>query len=174
MSFLDPKNVLSQVPISTGSVVADFGAGSGYFTIEAAKRANPGTVYAIDIMEEPLENINSKAQTLGLNNVKTIRADLEKVGNLQLDNGVCDLVIVSNILFQVKNRTALMREAQRVLKKEGFLLLIEWVPEKMLYSKGLKPIGADEARKLAETAGFVFEKSIDAGTYHYGFLFKRP
>lgn len=175
LSFLDPEKILSQIPLTPGMVVSDFGAGSGFFSLAAAKKVGErGTVYAIDIQEPPLEAIRARAKFAGLLHVETIRSDLERPRGSQLEDARCDLVIISQLLSQVGKKEMVLKEAARVLKKGGMLLFIDWVPEKMMSAKGLKPLSKAEAERLVSKSNrFLLEKEIDAGAFHFGFLFKK-
>lgn len=156
-------------------VVADFGSGSGYFVLAAAKKVGKeGKVYAIDILEPPLEAILSRAKLLGLTNVETVRSDLERPEGSTLKAHSVNLVLVANILFEVEDENALIEEAGRILKKGGELLVVEWLPEKILNSREVHPMKKEEAKKLiSKNEAFKFVKELDAGGYHYGMLFEK-
>src|SRR5579863_981446 len=82
-------DILSIVP---GKNVADIGAGSGWFTVRAARRVtNTGTVYAVDINPEALQYINRRVQKEHLQNVKTI---LGKADRADLPAGTIDSVLL--------------------------------------------------------------------------------
>jgi tRNA A58 N-methylase Trm61 len=60
-SFVDPARIISQIDISLGATVADFGCGSGYFSFEFSKAVGPdGKVYALDILPQALEAVPSR------------------------------------------------------------------------------------------------------------------
>jgi predicted methyltransferase len=68
-----PDLIMDALGIADGSVVADLGAGSGYFTILLAQRVGPnGTVYAQDIQPQMLEAIARRVQRENLDNVRTV------------------------------------------------------------------------------------------------------
>jgi ubiquinone/menaquinone biosynthesis C-methylase UbiE len=161
--------------IEPGMVVADFGAGSGFYTMEAAKRvSNSGKVYAIDIQRELLKAIKSKAEAAGYSNVEILWADLEKPEGSKMAKETADRVIISNILFQIKDKKAVASEALRILKSEGKLILIEWNESSKLGPAPEERLTQEQARELFEGIGFIFEKDFDAGHSHYGLIFVRP
>jgi ubiquinone/menaquinone biosynthesis C-methylase UbiE len=84
-----------------------------------------------------------------------------------------DLILIPNVFFQSEDKKAIMSEAERVLKNEGELIVIEWLPQA---SQGPVEgrISAEEMKELAEEAGFKMKKEISAGKYHYGLVFKKP
>ncbi len=171
--FINPAAVISQLPIKEGMKVAGFGCGHGYFVIPLAKMVgNTGKVYAIDILEDALASVRSKAETEGLKNIETIRANLEKEGGSGLPNAECDFVILANILFQSQKKQEIIKEAARVLKSQGRLVVIDWRTEDL--SIGPKEgwrIGPQELTALARQEGVLILKEFNTGNFHYGLIF---
>jgi len=176
MSFADPSANILQLGLREGMKVGDFGAGSGHYALAASGIVGgEGRVYAIDVQEDVLRRLRDAARHAGRTNIETIWGDLEMEGGTKLRDDVLDAVIVSNILFQVDNRTALATEAKRVLKEGGKLLLIDWAGA---YG-GLGPpadrvVSEHAAEELFITAGFHKVKSFRAGPHHYGIVFTSP
>lgn len=177
MHFSNPEKNINQLGVVEGSVVVDFGAGSGHYTIAAAKKAGTdGTVYAIDIQNDLLTRLKDHARTEGVPGiVKTYRGDLEHIGGSQLRDSMADRVIVANILFQVDDKETLLRECFRVLKPKGKALIVDWQDS----FGGLGPAGdhvvsESVARDLATKVGFEVLENISAGAHHYGFVVRKP
>lgn len=126
--FIKPNKFIKNLPyIKPANNVADFGCGSGYFTLEIAKKVGEsGKVCAIDILKEPLISLKKKAELFGLFNIKYILSDLERIGGSLLNDESVNAVFIANILFQVKNRNNLIYEALRITKKGGYLILLEY------------------------------------------------
>ncbi len=173
--FVQPSDVVSSLNLIPGSMVADFGSGTGAYTLAAAKALGAsGRVYGIDVQKTLLARLKSTATSEGLSNVDVIWGDCEKIGGTTLRDQSMDLAIVANILFQAPDKQALLKEAKRVLRPggRGKMLLIDWAGS----FKNLGPtrdhvITEIEARKLAEGMGFIFERTVPAGSHHYGLLF---
>lgn len=173
--FSDPRHNIEQLGLSDGAVVADLGTGSGFYALEAARAVAPmGRVYAVDIQRGLLDLIKKEAQKNELPNIETLVGDLERLGGSRVREASCDVVIASNILFMIENRKAFLQEAFRILKRDGRLLLVDWSasfsqmgphPDHVVYK--------DDARKLAESAGFLFDREINAGAHHYGIIFRK-
>ncbi len=170
MEFINPEKIINQLELREDMTVADFGCGGGGWVLPLAKKLKMGRVYAIDIQEDILNALKVKLEAEGLRNVKLLRADLEKDLGSLIQSGLVDLVIASNLLFQVEHKEMILSEAKRVLRGEGRLLLVDWKPE--AFSGPIEGrIGLEKAREMAEKIGFVFEKEIPAGEYHYGLTF---
>src|SRR6186713_3174798 len=68
-----PIRIMDVLGIGDGSVVADLGAGSGWFTIRLASRVGPnGMVFAEDIQRPMIRAINVRVESLGIKNVRTV------------------------------------------------------------------------------------------------------
>lgn len=155
--------------------VADFGAGSGYFTLLLGEKVGPsGQVVALDILESALDTIRSRAAAKGLKNIQTIRADLEVMGGSGLADNSQDFILLANILFQSDKPVEIIREAKRVLKPTGLVAVIDWKKGSM----GLGP--PEEARLDQETLkqnmkdeGFVFLNLLEVGNFHFGLMFEK-
>ena len=172
-SFLNPEEILDQLNLKEDMVAAEFGCGSGNFVIALAKRLNEGIVYGLDIQEAPLSALKSRAILENINNVHLIRCDLEKPKGSTLPNSSLDLVLIPNVFFQSEDKNAIMLEAKRILKNNGELVIIEWLPQ-ATQGPVEGRISAEEMKKITEKIGFKMEKEINTGKYHYGLVFKNP
>ncbi len=173
VKFIDPPSVIAQLELKSGSIVADFGCGTGYFSLALARAVGTeGTVYSLDILPQRLESVESQAKNFALTNIITRRANLEKEGGSKLPDKSVDWVVLKDILFLNKDKAAIFREAKRVLKDSGKILLIEWRPGdgSMGLDKSLR-LSPDESVALAQKEGLGASKKIDAGHFHYGFIF---
>jgi len=173
--FVKPETVVRVLDILPGMKVADFGAGPGFYTIPIARRVGPpGKVYALDIRKEVLEIIRSKAQGERLFNIETLRANLEAKEGSHLKENSMDLVMISNILFQIENKKNLAEEAFRIIKPSGRVVMVEWDENKKSFGPSLvHRVNRQAAEEFFLKAGFAFEKEFDAGENHYGLIFKK-
>ncbi|MGB9598865.1 MAG: class I SAM-dependent methyltransferase, partial [Minisyncoccales bacterium] len=171
ISFLDPQKIVNSLPLTKEMVAADFGCGTGGWVIPLARILSEGIVYAIDVQETPLSSLTSKINLEGLSNIKKILADVENNIKALSDNS-CDLVIMSNLLFQVEDKKNVFKQANRVLKPGGLLLVVDWKEDAVIGpAEGM--VAKDEVEKIAQEMDFILEKEIDAGSYHYGILFRK-
>lgn len=155
-------------------MVADFGAGSGAYALGIAERLQgAGHVYAIDVQQELLRRIKNEAHRKGLKNLEIIWSDLESPNGSKIAERHVDLVLISNLLFQVERKEAVLEEALRILDMRGALAIIDWSDS---YG-GMGPhkkevVKKEKAKQLAESCGFELEGEFDAGAHHYGLLFR--
>jgi len=174
-SFLNPAKTVRAAGIQDGMRVADFGAGSGFFTRAAAREVGPqGVVWAVDAHKDILTRIKNLANAEGLHNVEILRATLEAKGGTALPATSFDVVIAANILFSSENKVAVVAEMARVLRRGGKALVIDWSDS----HGGLGPhpdhvCSLQEAQKIFTAAGFQYESDIPAGEYHWGCILRK-
>ncbi|KKS71166.1 MAG: Methylase involved in ubiquinone/menaquinone biosynthesis [Parcubacteria group bacterium GW2011_GWF2_42_7] len=154
--FTDPVKNLRAFGIREDAVVADLGAGTGFYSVAAGHK-------------DFLMTIKNKVRDARLNNVEILWGDVEKSGGTKLRDSIVDSVIASNILHQVKDKEKFILEIKRILKPRGRVLLVDLSPFSVLGAKMIIP--KNKAREVFEKAGLVFEREIDAGAHHYGMIF---
>ncbi len=171
--FLEPKKIIAKVGLKPNFQVAEFGCGSGDFTIALAKVLPEGIAYALDIQEEPLSALIGKARAEGLSNIKIIQSDLEEPRGSTLEDESLDLVLITNIFFQSERKEAILKEAKRIIKPEGKIVIIEWKPDS-LFGPEQGRVSFEKIEKMARVkTGLKLIKEIGAGTYHWGAIFKK-
>lgn len=170
--FVNPDNVVAQLGIQPGWVVADFGCGSGFYTLPAAKLAGPtGKAHAVDILDSKLAVTLSSARQQGLKNIFAHKADLDNP-LIQIEEASCDLVIVASVLHQVYSKESLIKNIYRVLKTGGTLLVVDWKKEASVFGPPLESrISKEDLEKLMTRAAFRKNKEVDADSFHYALLF---
>jgi ubiquinone/menaquinone biosynthesis C-methylase UbiE len=171
--FFDPNNALKLLGVNSKIVnVADFGCGYGTFTLPAASIIS-GIIYAFDIEPEMVETVQRKAKALFLSNVKVILRDFVSDGSGLSDASV-NYVFLFNILH-IEKPESLLEESFRILKVGGRVGIIHWnydpsTPRGPPMDIRPRP---EQLWCWAESAGFIFEKSLDLKPYHYGLVLRK-
>ncbi len=161
--FLNPKRVIENLSLREEMDVVDFGCGSGGWVIPIAKKIKNAKIYAVDILEAALSALKSNAEMERVYNIRTIRCDVERGTDLNSES--MDLVIASNLFFQVDDKEAVVREAQRLLRREGELIVVDWK---------IKEDNAEERlHKIIEENNFKFIKKINVGESHFANLYEK-
>jgi cyclopropane fatty-acyl-phospholipid synthase-like methyltransferase len=111
---LQINRVMDMLGIEPGKNVADIGAGSGWFTVRAARRVTgSGTVYAVDINPEAIHYIDQRAKKERLQNVKTI---LSKPDDAVVPAGSVDAVLLLKTYHEVAHPVVLLRNLRSSLR----------------------------------------------------------
>jgi ubiquinone/menaquinone biosynthesis C-methylase UbiE len=122
-----PEQIMDALGIADGSVVADLGAGGGWFTIRLARRVGPnGTVYAEDIQPEMIEAITFRVAREGLHNVVTI---LGTPDDPRLPDGAVDAVLVVDTYNELEAPVKLLRNVARALAPKGRIGVVDFTKE---------------------------------------------
>ncbi|MCR4325433.1 MAG: class I SAM-dependent methyltransferase [Patescibacteria group bacterium] len=176
--FAHPPRNVDALAIDPGMNVADFGSGSGaYVLLIADALKGYGHVYAVDIQRDLLRRTVNEASRKGYANVSAIHADLEKPRASKLSDEALDLVLVSNLLFQLEDASAVLEEARRILRPNGRLAIIDWSDSPPDGERRMGPqkkdiVTKESALELARKAGFGLQREFPAGGHHYGLILK--
>jgi ubiquinone/menaquinone biosynthesis C-methylase UbiE len=120
---LQIDRVMDLLKIGPGKNVADIGAGSGWFTVRAAKRvASGGTVYAVDINPEAIQYIDRRAQKEQVGNIKTI---LGHEDNPQLPADQIDAVLMLKTYHEIAKPVTLLRNLRASLRPDARVGIID-------------------------------------------------
>ena len=119
-----PEQVMDALSIGDGSIVADLGAGGGWFTVRLARRVGPnGRVYAEDIQRQMIEVINRRMQREGLTNVVTKLGTAKDPG---LDARSLDAVLIVDAHPEVEDPVTLLRNVAKALKPNGVIGIVNF------------------------------------------------
>ncbi|MEK7659316.1 MAG: methyltransferase domain-containing protein [Patescibacteria group bacterium] len=173
--IFDLKSIVNQFELEPGMRIADLGSGSGYFTVEMARVVGEvGQVMAVDILDTALETVRERASGAGIKNVQLVKANLEVIGSTFLADDSQDFVLLANVLFQNDQKLEIIKEAKRILRPVGKLVIVDW-------EKGVGGLGPpDEFRTpkesilgLASQEGLNYERDIIVDAYHFGMMFRK-
>jgi ubiquinone/menaquinone biosynthesis C-methylase UbiE len=119
-----PGQIMDALGIAERSVVADIGAGGGWFTIRLARRVGPnGIVFSEDIQRQMLEATGRRIAREGLRNVQTVLGTSEDPG---LPAGEVDAALIVDTYHELENPVALLRNLARALKPQGRIGVIDF------------------------------------------------
>jgi ubiquinone/menaquinone biosynthesis C-methylase UbiE len=143
---------ISKLPITAGSVVADVGAGTGYYTFRIAPKVPQGKVYAVDVQDESVAYLRKKANDLGLKNVKVVKGSAQSPN---LPENTVDLAIMVDVYHELEYPHEMLQALRKALKPDGKVLLLEYRAEDpSIPIKKLHKLSVDQANKELEANGF--------------------
>ncbi len=168
--FNNPEQNILHLGLKEGMIVADFGAGSGFYARACSDRVGvSGRVYAIEVQKELVKKLENDLKNWGIPNIDCIWGDIEKIGGTKIGSGSVDAVILSNVLFQTEDKLGVIDESKRVLKRRGKVLVIDRNEASGLGSGYF--IGENDLKSLFEKRGFKFTEKIATNGSHYGIIF---
>lgn len=171
MGFTDPTTNIKELYIKENHIVADLGAGTGFYTREAARRVPNGKVYAFEVQKEMVLTLRNTLEREHIKNVECFWADIELPNGTKIANEIIDDAIVSNILFQVDDKVGFAREVARIVKPGGKIMVIDWTDASGLGPHPGHVFNKQKALNLFEGVGFKVDHEFDAGSHHYGIIF---
>jgi ubiquinone/menaquinone biosynthesis C-methylase UbiE len=154
------QQALADLHLKPGMVVADIGAGTGYYSLRIARLVSPGgKVIAVDIQPEMLARLRTEAQTEKLSNVETV---LGSASDPKLPTGATDLVLMVDVYHELSQPQSILRHIRAALKPGGRLVLLEYrkedpkVPIRPEHKMSVRDVRAE-----IEPEGFHFEQSVE-------------
>lgn len=164
--------LIAALPLAADSVVADIGAGTGYFSFPIAERVPDGKVIAVDIQQEMLDIVESRKSRGAPANVETL---LGTEMDPRLPKGTVDLILIVDAYHEFSHPWEMGKAMARALKPGGQLVLIEYrgedrsVPIKRLH----KMTEAQTKREMA-AVGLEWVRTEDFLPQQHFLVFRRP
>tara|TARA_Y100000748_G_scaffold147129_1_gene123141 strand:- start:442 stop:1140 length:699 start_codon:yes stop_codon:yes gene_type:complete len=137
----NPKLAVDLLDLNKSLVVADFGAGTGYFTSQLAKRCS--LVYAVDIQSEMIQ-LNKK--NMLLKNIQNVKYVINTPKQTNLPQNSVDLILLVDVYHELEFPFEVVNDMKNSLKNNGQIVLLEYraedpsVPIKALHKMSLKQI----------------------------------
>lgn len=168
---LDPLEILKACGVHPGMRIADFGCGHGHFVYPAAKLVGDrGSVYAVDVQHDLLHTVESQAKSMGLLNIESVWADLEVLGATKIPNNLLDIVLLVNNHIGNEVQQKMLREAVRILRPGGYVLLIDWLSGNTVpFAPAISErVAKEDSLAHAHALGMRFIDEFRPSRYHYG------
>jgi ubiquinone/menaquinone biosynthesis C-methylase UbiE len=155
-----PTKAIDALELTEGMVVADIGAGSGYYTARMAKKVGPrGRVYATDIQPGMIALLDRRIKDEGLTNVTTILGGMEDPG---LPPRAIDLAIMVDVYHELQQPQLFLQRLKDAFKPGGRLVLLEFRKEDpKIPILEVHKMSVAEVKVEMEAEGFVIDQVID-------------
>jgi ubiquinone/menaquinone biosynthesis C-methylase UbiE len=155
-----PTKAIDALGLTPGMVVADIGAGSGYYASRMAKKVGPsGKVYATDIQPGMLELLNRRVASEGLTNVTTV---LGAMDDPRLPPASIDLAIMVDVYHELQQPQVFVQRLKETFKPGGRLVLVEFRKEDpKVPILEVHKMSVAEVKQELEAEGYVLDRVID-------------
>lgn len=188
-SILNAERVLNVIGVKEGEVFLDAGCGDGFISLSAVRFVgDSGRVYAVDIYQKSIEELQKEIERNKLQNIEALIADVTE--KIPVADNSTDICLLANVLhgFVENNETEkALKEIVRVLKSDGRLAVVEFEnPSEMrvnsLYDLWRKlklyfvgppvdvRLSPEKTERILSRYGFKTLKVAPAGEYHYAWV----
>ena len=172
-SLFDIDKIIDKFKAEAEQKIADLGCGNfGYFVFPLAKKVGKnGSIYAVDILKDVLKEIRTRAKEENLLQIKPVWTDLEVYKAMKIESDSIDTASLINVLSQSNNKSNIIKESARIIKRGGKLIIIDWKKEDSpLGPKNENKINKDKLIDICLNNGLELEEEFVAGPYHYGLI----
>ena len=167
-----PEVLVRSLDLEPDDVVADLGAGTGYFTFRLAPLVPEGRVYAVDIQPEMLRIVEARAEEDGVANVAPVLGTETSPG---LRPRSTDLTLLVDAYHEFSDPRAMLAGIYQATRPGGRLVLVEYRAEDPTVPiKPLHKMTEAQARREVEAAGFRFVENRDVLPQQHLLVFERP
>jgi predicted methyltransferase len=169
-AYQKPDEVMKALGLREGEVVADIGAGSGYFTLRFARAVgDAGRVYAVDISPDMIRHLNRRLRDAGIRNVVPVLSDPD---DPLLPDGSVDRFVIVDTWHHVEAQAKYLGLLKRMLKPAGQVVHIDFQKRELPVGPpaGMK-IAREDLVKQMETAGFRLAAEHGFLPYQYFLVF---
>ncbi|MHB9285938.1 class I SAM-dependent methyltransferase [Halobacteriales archaeon Cl-PHB] len=176
-----PGATLRRLGLSTGDSVVEIGSGNGYFALPAARVVDPAPVYALDLDETVLDELDHLATLQEIDNAVPVLGDARSLSETLAEP--VDVALLANAFHGIDDTAAVVEEVVAMLAPSGRFVVVNWQarpraettiageergpPTEMRLSPSETRATVEAATDLSATA------EIDLPPYHYALVFER-
>jgi FkbM family methyltransferase len=167
-----PTSAIDALQLPPETVIADIGAGSGYYSFRIARLIPDGEVVAVDIQPEMIAHLE---QACVERNVSNIRPHLGRIDDVQLEPSSIDAAIMVDAYHEFSHPAEMLGSLHEALRPGGRIYLLEYRAEDASVPiKPLHKMTEAQARKEFEALGFDFITNHDFLPWQHFLVFERP
>jgi len=170
--YQKPEEVVAALGLRAGDVVADVGAGTGYFAVRFARAVgDEGRVYAVDVSPEMIRYLNQRVRDQGIRNVVPVLADPD---DPLLPDGSVDWFVIVDTWHHIAGQAGYLDHMKRMLRPGGRVVHIDYQKRPLPVGPPLEmKIAREDLVKQMEGAGFALEREHAFLPYQYFLVFGR-
>jgi ubiquinone/menaquinone biosynthesis C-methylase UbiE len=161
--LISPGQFADRLPLTDSSRVLEIGPGSGYFSLEIARRIPLGHLELFDLQPEMLAKAQRKLESAGLKNIGYTEGD---AADLPFPDAIFDVATLVAVLGEVREKQKCLNSLFRVLRAGGVAVFHEHLPDPDIFK-------LSTLKALVESAGFKFMRTWGRW-YNYTAAFEKP
>lgn len=168
-----PTKVIDALELKGGEVVADLGAGSGYFTFRLSpKVGEKGKVLAVDIQEEMIVELKKRIEKNQVTNVETVKCT---ESDPKLPEGGVDIVLMVDVYHEIAFPYEVMTAIRKALKPGGRMVFVEYRKEDpKVPIKEIHKMSIEQLKKEMAAVGLEHLKTVDTLPRQHIAIFVKP
>lgn len=162
---------IENMNLAPNTVVADIGAGTGFYTFQIAPKVPAGKVYAVEVQDRFVKSLESRRSKEGADNVIVVKGDSQQVN---LPAGAIDIALMVDVYHELSYPKEILQAIHRALKPDGKLLLLEYKAEDPdVRIRALHKMTAEQIKKELEANGFRLQRQEDFLPIQHFMLFEK-
>jgi precorrin-6B methylase 2 len=162
---------IENMPLRPNSVVADIGAGTGFYTFQVAPKVPKGKVYAVEVQDRFVSLLKERQQDLGITNVEVVKGGSQ---TLNIPDNSLDLAFMVDVYHELEYPQEMLQAIHKALKPDGKLLLLEYKAEDPdIRIRELHKMTAEQVKKELTANGFRLSRQEDFLPIQHFLLFEK-
>ena len=169
-AYQKPHEVVHALGLKPGEIIADIGAGSGYFTFHLARHiGEKGKVYAVDVSPDMILHVNRRIREFKANNVVTILADPD---DPLLPEQSVNRFFICDVWHHIGNQTKYLSLMKKMLKPGGEVVIIDFHKKELPFGPPMQmKIAREDVIKQFDSNGYRLTKEHTFLPYQYFLVF---
>ncbi len=164
--MLPVNKILDEIGLKAADNLADIGCGIGYFSFPAADViGSNGLVYALDVKEEMIEELDKRIEENKIDNIQTVLTDEY---NFKLDDNSVSYALICTVLHEIEDRIKFLHETKRILIDGGKIAVVEWIKKESDWGPPVSHrVDSSDVKKELLDCGFTEISYVELNEYFY-------
>jgi SAM-dependent methyltransferase len=163
-----PHEVIQALALKPDALVADIGAGTGYFALRFAHMVPRGRVYAVDTEPSMVQHLERRAREAGLKNILAVRGESD---DPRLPEKV-DLVVLVDVYHHIEERVGYFGRLKQALRAQARIAIIDFRMDSPMGPPVAARVAPERVKAELERAGYALDQTFDFLPHQYFLVFR--